>query len=129
MKKRIAKITLSVVVGGGLLCGAVLGAVMWHIRQSVQENCELAQQAYPHPGDDVAALIHFMNSKSQSLRDRTHRGVWTLGQMRAPRALSALESAYTGERCQHDTQLCQGELEKAIKLCGGVPSPARKKRN
>ena len=129
MKKRVVKITVSIVVVGLLLCGAALGAIMWHIRQTVQGNCQSAQHAHPYPGDDVAALIDFMNSESHSLWDRTHRGVWTLGQIRDPRALSALESAYTGELCQHDTRLCQGELEKAIKLCGGVPNPPRQRRN
>ena len=129
MKKRVLKITASILVLGVLACGAALGAIKWHIHQSVQMNCQSAQHAHPHPGDDVAALIDFMNSESRSLWDRTHRGVWTLGQLRAPKALPALESVYTGEACDHEHHLCQYELEKAIKLCGGTPNPPRETKH
>ena len=36
-----------------------------------------------------------------------------------PRALPILEKYHTGKECDHDQYLCQGELEKAIKLCKG----------
>ena len=62
-----------------------------------------------------------MNSTSHSLRDRIHIGVWTLGRLANPRALPALESVYSGEPCEHDKSLCQYELEKAIRRCGGTP--------
>lgn len=37
----------------------------------------------------------------------------------------ALKSVYTGAPCDHDKYLCQYELGKAIKLCGGVAVPPR----
>lgn len=126
MRKRILKVIGSVVVIGVLLGAGALAGIMWHIRQCVRLNCQSAQNAHPHPGDDVAAVIEFMNSESHSLWDRTHRGVWTLGQLRDPKALPALEALYTGELCDHDKDLCQYELEKAIKLCVGTPNPPRK---
>jgi hypothetical protein len=126
MKRRVVKITVSVLVLGVLICGATLGAIVLSIRQSVQENCELAQQAHPHPRDDVAALVDFMNSPEHSLHDRNHKAIWTLGRLRDPKVLPALESIYTGESCDHENQLCQYELEKAIRLCGGTPIPPRK---
>lgn len=125
MKKRIVKIALSIFLLGLLLCGAALGGIIWHIHRTVQLNCQSAQQAHPHPGDDVAALIDYMNSESHSLWDRTHRGVWTLGQLRDPKALSALEEVYVG-KCDHDKNLCQYEVRKAVKLCGGTPRPLEK---
>lgn len=54
---------------------------------------------------------------------RTHIGVWTLGRLRNPTALPALTAAYTGQPCEHDRNLCQYELRKAIKRCGGTPTP------
>jgi len=129
MKKRAIKIVVSVFVVGVLLCGVALGAILLNIHQSVQANCRVAQQAHPHPGDDVAALIDFMNSTSHSLRDRNHRAIWTLGRLRDPKALPALESVYTGEKCEHNKTLCQYELEKAIKLCGGTPNPPGKTKH
>lgn len=125
MKKRILKITISVFVVGVLLSGAALGAIVWHIGQSVQENCRVAQDAHPHPGDDVGALVGLLNSTEHSLHDRNHKAIWTLGQLRDPRALPALAAVYTGESCDHDNRLCQYELEKAIRLCGGTPNPPR----
>lgn len=124
MKKRVTKI-----VGGGLvvsvlLGSAALGVVVWRIHQSVQEYCSVAQQAHPHPGNDVIALIDCINSNSHSFQDRNF-AVWTLGRLRDSKALPALESVYTGEQCNHDNRLCQYELEKAIKLCGGAPTPPR----
>lgn len=124
MKKRVAKIVVGVLVISVLLGSAAFGVMAWRIHQSVQEYCCVAQQAHPHPGDDVTALIDFVNSNSHSLRDRNF-AVWTLGRLRNSKALSTLESEYTGEQCNHDKNLCQYELEKAIKLCGGMPTPPR----
>ena len=42
------------------------------------------------------------------------------------RSLPVLEAVYTGEPCDHEEVLCQYELEKAIKRCGGTPTPPRK---
>lgn len=117
---RIAAIVLAVLLClGGLTCGAML----WHIHASTRQYCSMAQQAHPHAGDDVASLIDFMKSDAHSWRQR-NLAVWTLGRLRAPAALPALESVYTGGECHHDTQLCQHELQKAISLCGGTP-PSR----
>jgi hypothetical protein len=129
VKKRVLKVVAGMCAVGVLLGTVALGAVVWSIRQSVQENCRVAQQAHPHPGDDVAALADFMNSRSHSPQERTHIGVWTLGRLRNPHAVPALQSAYTGAECEHDQDLCQYELEKAIKLCGGTPNPPRETKH
>ena len=126
MKRRIA---FSIVIASVLLCGAAFGAVAWRIRRSVRDNCLLAQQASPHTGDDVTALVDFMNSTEHSLHDRNHKAIWTLGQLRDPKALPALESVYTGDPCDHDNNLCQYALEKAIRLCGGTPNPPLKTKH
>ncbi len=128
MNKRVMKIAGFVVLIGIVLGGTALGGIYWYIQKCAQENCKLAQQAHPHPGDDVAALIDFMNSDSHSLWDRTHRGVWTLGQFRDSRALPALEKVYTG-KCDHEQKLCQYEVRKAVKLCGGTPRPLEERKH
>jgi hypothetical protein len=68
-----------------------------------------------------------VNSDVHPLRER-NLAVWTLGRLRDRRALPSLTAAYTGDLCDHDKTLCQYELEKAIKLCGGTPEPPCKKR-
>jgi hypothetical protein len=111
-----------------LLAGAALGFTFWNIHQSVREYAALAQEAHPSPGDDVTALVAYMNSDGHDLRQRD-LAVWTLGRLRDPRALASLQTAYTGEPCDHGGRLCQYELAKAISRCGGVPDPPRAARH
>jgi hypothetical protein len=122
--RRTVKTVISVLVVVVVLGSAALGAVLFRIHRSVREYCAVAQQTYPHPGDDIAALSDLINSDLHSLRDR-NLAVWTLGRLRDPNALPTLERVYTGGLCDHDKNLCQYELEKAIKLCGGIPKPPR----
>ena len=104
-----------------VLCTCALGALRWQMQSGLEKYCRIAQAAHPHPGDDVAALLDYAQSTSHSLRQRDYV-VWALGQARDPRALPFLESCYTGEPCDHEHGLCQGELKKAIDLCRG-PAP------
>jgi len=107
----------------GLVCFFVcatcaLGILRWDIQSDLNKWCDVAQSKYPHPGDDVAAMLYYVQSNSHPLKKRNHV-VWALGQARDSRALPVLESFYTGKECDHSQYLCQGELEKAIKLCKG----------
>jgi len=122
---RLLLISVSVCV---LLAGAALGAIFWSIHQSVHKCTVLAQEAHPSPGDDVAALVAYMNSDEHDLQQR-NLAVWTLGRLRDPHALASLQAVYTGELCDHSKYLCQYELAKAITLCGGIPDPPRKTRH
>lgn len=119
--------TVKVVAMAGLvclvLCTCAFGVLRWQIQSGLDKYCRIAQAAHPHPGDDVAALLDYARSTSHSLRQRNY-AVWALGQARDPRALPFLESCYTGEPCDHEHGLCQGELKKAIELCKGhTPNP------
>lgn len=116
---RIAGILLVVIV---VLGGFALGGILLSIRQSVRQKCAVAQQAHPHPGDDAAALIEYMNSPEHGFPER-NSAIWALGQLRATEALPALVAVYTGEKCDHENMLCQYELAKAIKRCGATPTP------
>jgi hypothetical protein len=55
-----------------------------------------------------------------SLQDRNH-AVWALGQTMARPALGTLKKHYDGERCAHESRLCQYELQKAIRLLESPP--------
>lgn len=90
--------------------------VCWTIRSSVKEMCAEATKEYP--GNRVEALIAFVSSENHSLKDR-NRAVWALGQIGDKRALPALESFYTGADCDHEKNLCQHELRRAIYGCKG----------
>jgi hypothetical protein len=99
-----------------LICLFLYGLIRKNIQSSLNRLCLQAQESHPHPGDDIAALIAYMNSESHELRQR-NLAVWALGQLRSSRALSALKEHYTGNRCDHEKNLCQHELKKAIKSC------------
>jgi hypothetical protein len=101
-----------------VLCAGVLGIMRQEIQSSLDRWCLTAQAAHPHPGDDVAALLDYVQSDTHSLGER-NEAVWALGQARDPRALPVLESHVTGESCEHTGHLCQRELSKAISLCKG----------
>ncbi len=86
------------------------------IRSSVKEISAQATQEYP--GDRIEALMVYVDSENHSLKQRNH-AIWALGQIGDQRALTTLEKFYTGGPCDHDSRLCQGELQKAIKQCKG----------
>ena len=94
------------------LCLSALGYIRWEIQSGLDEWSEIAQVSHPHPEDDIAALMDYVQSSSHTLRERNY-AVWALGQARDKRALPILEKYYTGEKCDHDKKLCQGELKKS----------------
>ena len=112
--------TKKVLVYGTLSCLAFLLVafvmLFWTLRSSVKEICAEATEQYP--GDRIEALITYVKSENNSLRQR-NRSIWALGQIGDERALPTLEKSYTGQPCDHDSRLCQRELQKAIKLCKG----------
>lgn len=115
-------IIIAFMIGLGTGAGGIL---MWSIRSETKEICQMAQHAYPHPGDDAAALADFILSEKQNIQERNHT-VWAAGRLRAKETLPALQKLYTGAPCQHEAELCQYELQKAIKRCGGMPHPPAK---
>jgi hypothetical protein len=116
---RLAKVK-KVIFYGVSICFAFLFIVfLWvcfDIRSGVKKISTEATKQYP--GDRVEALIEYVKDEHQSFRKR-NLAVWALGQIGDKRALPALNQFYTGGPCDHDHYLCQGELQKAIKLCQG----------
>lgn len=104
-----------------IVCG--LGIGRWQIQSALETWCETAQAAHPHPGDSVAALMDYVQVDSHPLSQR-NLAVWALGQARDVRALPVLEGYHTGRPCDHQNDLCQRELAKAIELCRiDAPNP------
>ncbi|HSK09668.1 MAG TPA: hypothetical protein VK911_08830 [Vicinamibacterales bacterium] len=101
--------------GAAALVVAFVG-LSWWVQAGALERAALAMRE--HPGDEVEALIAYVESDTHSLLER-NRAVWALGQLRDRRALPVLEKHYTGEPCDHGRFLCQHELQKAIKLSRG----------
>ena len=110
------KMFRNVFIGLFVLCICGFGFVIWQIQSSLDEWRGTAQAAHPDAGDDVDALIAYVQSDLHTLRERNY-AVWTLGRIRDGRALPILEGYLSGEKCEHDSKLCQKELKKAIELC------------
>ncbi len=101
-----------------LLCATALGVLRQQIQSDLDSWRLTAQAAHPHPGDDIAAMLDYLQSDAHSLRQRNN-AVWALGQARDRRALPVLEGYLTGESCDHARDLCQSEVSKAVALCKG----------
>jgi hypothetical protein len=108
------------IIGITILCilaAAILALQIW-IGHDVKENIQLAQQKYPGTTED--ALLAFLLDESNSYNDRTHKAIWTLGQIRSEKALPLLRDFYKddpkGKTCygKHGSLLCQYEIHKAI---------------
>ena len=118
--KKLRKVVTIAFVACVVLCACAIGSIRWGIQNGLDEWCARAQEAHPHSGDDVAALIAYVQSGSHSLHDR-NLAVWALGQARDERALPVLPTFVTGETCDHSKYLCQYELKKAVELSGKDP--------
>lgn len=112
----VALLGLVVLVYGGF------AGLAWWIRIDVHKTAAVATREFP--GDEVEALLAYVQSDEHGLSDR-NRAVWALGQIGDRRALPVLEHFYTGRECQHSRFLCQKELRKAIDKCNGRNGPPR----
>lgn len=103
----------------GLALAVILLLALLLVRGKMQhdlwEITSLAELSYPQAEEPVAALLVWIQAPTHSIEER-NRGVWALGQMGDQRALPVLEQYYHGGTCDHENELCQRELEKAIKL-------------
>ena len=117
-----------------LLVVTTIGLHCW-IGNDVKKNIHLATNMYE--GTAEQALIAFLEDERNAIQDRTHKAVWTLGQIRSEAALPILYSYYKddpeGKTCynKHRDTICQYEIYKAIQNIenGKLFSHARLKNN
>jgi hypothetical protein len=104
-----------------LVCGVVITLFSLGIELGVKKVCNRATKAYP--GDKVDALMKFVESNkvryNAQVYSENNHVFWALGQLGNPRALPFLKGLLTGESCDHDTNLCQGEIMEAIQKLEG----------
>ena len=88
---------------------------LW-IELGVKKVCRVATQKYP--GDKVEALMMSVETEERGYRAHLYsvnnHAFWALGQLGDKRALPFLKKLSTGKPCDHETNLCQGEIKKAI---------------
>ena len=113
---RKTRLFLSLLGVGLVAIASTLIAVSLQIGAEVDDAVHEAMQIYP--GDKVEALLATVNCGTCDLNQR-NRAVWALGRLGDPRALDDLQKYHTGEACDHQRQLCQRELGKAVSLLEG----------
>ena len=118
---RLGRVLLRWVGVVPLVCAAGTILLALHIELNLKRVCGLATQKYP--GNKVEALMELVESGQYSYSDRQYeannRALWALGQLGDKRALPFLKSLFTGEPCDHETNLCQGEIKEAIRKLEG----------
>jgi len=100
-----------------LVCVVGIALFSLWIELSVKKVCAAATQKYP--GNKVEALMTFVETKENSYSANIYRpnnhAFWALGQLGDKRALPFLKKLVTGKPCDHETNLCQGEIKEAIR--------------
>ncbi len=113
---RLRRILLKGILIVLLACVVVIISLSFWIELHIKKTCEMATRKYS--ADKVEALIMFVESKENSYRAHRYRAnnhaFWALGQLGDKRALPFLRKLLTGEPCDHETNLCQGEIQEAI---------------
>jgi hypothetical protein len=113
---RLRKILLKAISITLLACVVVIILFSLWTELYVKKMCEMATRKYP--GDKVEALMKSVETGEYGYNaDRykmNNHIFWTLGQLGDKRALPFLRNLATGQPCDHGTNLCQGEIQKAI---------------
>ncbi|MCF7972841.1 MAG: hypothetical protein K9N55_03400 [Phycisphaerae bacterium] len=115
-KSRLRRAVFLGVPIGLLVCVVVIILFSLWIELGVKKVCEAATQKYP--GDKVDAVMRSVASDkygyNASIYNANNHAFWALGQLGDKRALPFLKNLLTGEPCDHETNLCQGEIQEAI---------------
>ena len=115
---RLRRIFLKAILIVLLVCVVVIILLSLSIELHVKKICEVATEKYP--GDKVEALMMFVESKEYGYNSHRYRAnnhaIWALAQLGDKRALPFLRNLLTCEPCDHETNLCQGEIKEAIEI-------------
>ena len=88
MKRILILIGIGIII---ILAGAAFALHIW-IGHGVKENINIVQQKYPDTAED--ALISYLLDENNAAYDRTHKAIWTLGQVRLEKALPILREYF-----------------------------------
>ena len=113
---RLRRILLRAILIVLVACAATIILFSLSIELGVKKTCKMATQKYP--GDKVEALMKFVESKEYGYNahrySANNHAFWALGQLGDERALPFLRNLSTSEPCDHETNICQGEIKEAI---------------
>ena len=104
-----------------VVCAIAILLVSLAIELGVKNVCAAAMREYP--GDKVDALMKSVDADTYGYNARLYsannKAFWALGQLGDPRAVPFLRTLLTGEECDHETNLCQGEIQEAMQKLEG----------
>jgi len=113
---RLRRILIRGILIVALVCVIGIVGLSLSVELGVRRISRTAMQAYP--GDKIEALMMFVKPNEYGYDANLYRAnnhaVWALGQLGDERALPFLRDLLTGQPCDHETNLCQGEIKKAI---------------
>lgn len=87
-----------------------LGLITWI---KLEANTMAKQTSVEFQTGKTEALIAIIDSENYSLKEKNN-AIWALGVLKDKDALPKLESMITGKECNHETEVCQYEINKAI---------------
>jgi hypothetical protein len=115
-KSRFRKILVRAILAVLIVFIVVIISLSLWIELELKKICETATQKYS--GDKVEALILSVETKRYGLDVPLYKAnngyIWALGQLGDKRSLPFLRSISTGKPCDHETNLCQEEIQEAI---------------
>jgi len=102
-------------------CVLVVVLLSLSIELGIKRICAAATRKYP--GDKIDALMMSVESDRSGYNAHVYKAnnhtFWALGQLGDKRALPFLRDLSSGEACDHETNLCQGEIQEAIQKLEG----------
>jgi hypothetical protein len=109
-----SKLNRIIFIGGILFIFSLLGvyfAALGWIKH--EANLMEKEASVVFKEDKIESLLALIDSENYTLKEKNN-AIWALGVLKDERALPQLESLYTGEECNHNKDLCQYEIKKAI---------------
>ena len=103
------------ILGTFVIVFASLFLVYAGLRTSIwtDANQFAKQAAEQYSTDKTTTLLMYIDSDEYTFKEK-NKAVWAMGVLKEKNALPKLEMMYTGEKCNHDSAICQYELYKAI---------------
>ncbi len=111
---RIRQLKRFILIGAAslilILFGTFIGLRIWIAGEA---NSIARDAAKVFHSNKTKALIALIESEDYSLKEKNN-AIWALGVLKDKQALPTLESMVTGLKCNHDSEICQYEINKAI---------------
>lgn len=102
------KLVLGLVFVGALLLYVGLRIMVYTDAKSMAKQ---AVEAYQQ--NETLSLLAIVSSQNHPFEQR-NKAIWALGVLKKKEALNELEQLVIDNCCQHNTEICQYELQKAI---------------